>query len=131
MSCAPASSTGSDRSIDLATVTPSRVEFGICPHPMCIMALRPWGPSVEETALVSFSMPRKMASRASGPVRMVFIRAGLYTDTVLLVKRESMRRLWLLAIFFLILAGRTSGQTIVSGTLADANGYAYSGAQLK
>ncbi len=63
-SCAPRFSSGSSRSISLATVTPSLVTTGE-PQLLSISTLRPFGPSVTRTVRASFSTPRSRPSRAS------------------------------------------------------------------
>src|SRR5438309_1153427 len=61
---APMFSYLSSSSISLATVTPSLVTVGE-PKLFWRMTFRPLGPSVTLTALASFAMPRRIASRAS------------------------------------------------------------------
>ena len=62
--CAPMFSNLSASSISLATVTPSLVMRG-APKDLSMTTLRPFGPSVTLTALLSSSTPRSMRSRAS------------------------------------------------------------------
>ena len=57
---APMFSSGSRRSISLATVTPSLVMVGP-PNFLSRMTLRPLGPSVTLTASASLLMPRRTA----------------------------------------------------------------------
>src|SRR5712691_3002164 len=63
-SCAPIFSYGSSSSISLATVTPSCVTVG-APNFLSSATLRPFGPSVVETASASLSTPRFRLRRAS------------------------------------------------------------------
>ena len=60
---APRPSTGSFRSISLATVTPSLVMVGD-PNFFSSTTLRPFGPSVTLTASASWFTPRMSAARA-------------------------------------------------------------------
>ena len=64
--CAPMFSSGSLRSISLATVTPSLVMVGE-PNFLSRTTLRPLGPSVTLTALASWLTPRRIACRDSSP----------------------------------------------------------------
>src|SRR3954452_4694125 len=63
---APMFSNLSSSSISLATVTPSLVIRG-APNDLSSTTLRPLGPSVTFTALLSMSTPRSILSRASTP----------------------------------------------------------------
>src|ERR1700758_4199189 len=67
-SCAPMFSNWSFRWISLAIVTPSLVTTGE-PVIFSRIALRPLGPSVEETASASWSTPASSKARASAPKR--------------------------------------------------------------
>src|SRR6266516_7956411 len=67
-SCAPMFSNWSFRWISLAIVTPSLVTTGE-PVIFSRIALRPLGPSVEETASASWSTPASSRARASAPKR--------------------------------------------------------------
>src|SRR3990172_8091417 len=64
--CAPMFSSGSLRSISLATVTPSFVMVGE-PNFLSITTLRPLGPRVTLTASASWLMPRSTACRECSP----------------------------------------------------------------
>src|SRR6266545_1242953 len=63
-SCAPMFSQGSSSSISLAMVTPSLVMVG-APHFLSRTTLRPFGPSVIDTASASLFTPASRARRAS------------------------------------------------------------------
>ena len=63
-SWAPMFSNGSSSSISLAIVTPSLVMVG-APHFLSSTTLRPFGPSVTDTASASLSTPASRARRAS------------------------------------------------------------------
>src|SRR6202795_1947485 len=69
--CAPMFSSGSLRSISLATVTPSLVIVGE-PNFLSRTTLRPWGPSVTLTASASLLTPRSTAWRDSSPYTICF-----------------------------------------------------------
>ena len=69
--CAPMFSSGSCRSISLATVTPSLVITG-APNFFSITALRPLGPSVIFTAFARILMPRRIDWREFSPVTICF-----------------------------------------------------------
>ena len=68
---APMFSSGSGRSISLATVTPSLVIVGD-PKDLLRMTLRPFGPRVTLTASASPLTPRRMAWRDASPYVISF-----------------------------------------------------------
>src|SRR5215210_1461563 len=69
--CAPMFSSGSFRSISLATVTPSLVIVGD-PNFLSRTTLRPLGPSVTLTASASWLTPRRIAWRDCSPYTICF-----------------------------------------------------------
>src|SRR5579872_1699479 len=69
--CAPMFSSGSGRSISLATVTPSLVIVGD-PYALLRITFRPLGPSVTFTASASPLTPRRMAWRDASPYVISF-----------------------------------------------------------
>ena len=69
--CAPMFSSGSFRSISLATVTPSLVIVGE-PNFLSRTTLRPLGPSVTFTASASWLTPRRIACRDCSPYTICF-----------------------------------------------------------
>src|SRR5207253_6919539 len=69
--CAPMFSSGSFRSISLATVTPSLVMVGD-PNFLSRTTLRPFGPSVTFTASASWLTPLRIAWRACSPYTICF-----------------------------------------------------------
>src|SRR5579885_1234778 len=69
--CAPMFSSGSLRSISLATVTPSLVMVGD-PNFLSRTTLRPFGPSVTLTASASWLTPRSTAWRDCSPYTICF-----------------------------------------------------------
>src|SRR5436190_3147903 len=69
--CAPMFSSGSFRSISLATVTPSLVIVGD-PNFLSRTTLRPLGPSVTLTASASWLTPRSTACRDCSPYTICF-----------------------------------------------------------
>src|SRR5581483_10922088 len=69
--CAPMFSSGSLRSISLATVTPSLVMVGD-PNFLSRTTLRPFGPSVTFTASASWLTPRSTAWRDCSPYTICF-----------------------------------------------------------
>src|SRR5205809_1308388 len=72
--CAPMFSSGSFRSISLATVTPSFVIVGE-PNFLSRTTLRPFGPRVTLTASASWLMPRSTACRECSPYTICFAMA--------------------------------------------------------
>src|SRR6266700_1187225 len=69
--CAPMFSSGSFRSITLATVTPSLVMVGD-PNFLSRTTLRPFGPRVTFTASASWLTPRSTACRDCSPYTICF-----------------------------------------------------------
>src|SRR5205809_2568621 len=69
--CAPMFSSGSFRSISLATVTPSLVMVGD-PNFLSRTTLRPLGPRVTFTASASWLTPRRIAWRDCSPYTICF-----------------------------------------------------------
>src|SRR5438067_12873030 len=69
--CAPMFSSGSFRSISLATVTPSLVIVGD-PNFLSRTTLRPLGPSVTLTASANWFTPRRIAWRECSPYTICF-----------------------------------------------------------
>src|SRR5918994_7831008 len=69
--CAPMFSSGSFRSISLATVTPSLVMVGE-PNFLSSTTLRPLGPRVTFTASASWLTPRRIACRDCSPNTICF-----------------------------------------------------------
>src|SRR6266849_379724 len=69
--CAPMFSSGSCRSISLATVTPSLVIVGD-PNFLSRMTLRPLGPRVTFTASAKWLTPRRMPCREESPYTICF-----------------------------------------------------------
>src|SRR3954464_3558608 len=69
--CAPMFSSGSFRSISLATVTPSLVMVGE-PNFLSRTTLRPLGPRVTFTASASWFTPRRIACRDCSPYTICF-----------------------------------------------------------
>src|SRR6266853_4404372 len=95
-------SSGSFRSISLATVTPSFVIVGD-PNFLSSTTWRPWGPSVTFTASASWLTPRRIACRAWSPYTicfaMTFVSCTAQRPTPLLL-RLLRRRLCLLILVF-------------------------------
>src|ERR671926_1648524 len=81
--CAPMFSSGSLRSISLATVTPSLVIVGD-PNFLSRTTLRPFGPSVTLTASASWLTPRSTACRDCSPYTICF--AILFSPLLLLLR---------------------------------------------
>src|ERR1700746_775226 len=86
--CAPMFSSGSLRSISLATVTPSLVIVGD-PNFLSRTTLRPLGPSVTFTASASWLTPRSTARREGSPSTSVlplpFVSRGQVSRPALLL----------------------------------------------
>src|SRR5664279_3993384 len=79
--CAPMFSSGSFRSISLATVTPSLVISGE-PNFFSITTLRPLGPSVTFTASARMFTPRRIDCRDSSPCRICFAIVSISLKSV-------------------------------------------------
>src|SRR4029077_1257466 len=95
--CAPMFSSGSFRSISLATVTPSLVIVGD-PNFLSRTTLRPLGPSVTFTASASWLTPRRIAWRDCSPYTICFAIDVLLNSQIhryLYAERVASRRLFL------------------------------------
>src|SRR5712692_3944616 len=103
--CAPMFSSGSLRSISLATVTPSLVIVGD-PNFLSRTTLRPFGPRVTLTASASWLMPRSTACRECSPYTICFAIAFAPSG---LSRRPAGRR----TLLFLFLGAFDDGQHFV------------------